>query len=136
MNKFNDVAAVTVSLFNQGTVDKNGHQPVILTVIAGKLPNKIVIAGTVAQSVGFEVNNTYLVNCSEGEPDPTYGRQFNYKILGKLSPMDILAVRKELGSGSIFDVIKSREDLEIVSKTDSKGKSKKSEPVFTDEELM
>lgn len=106
---FNSLVIVTVNYFTNGALDKNGKQPVILTVVAGKAPNRTVLSGTVAESAGFEVGKSYLANCRETAPDEQYGRQFRWTKISEATVMDVIEGTKMLGEPQIFDVSASVE---------------------------
>lgn len=104
MAKFNGMIVASVNAFTKGEADKNGKNPVILNVIAGKCPNRNVLSGTVAENIGIELGKTYLMSVREGEPDATYGRQFVYSKLSELKGVEIIQTAKEVGPSSVFDV--------------------------------
>lgn len=112
MAKLNGLAIVSVSYFTgEGAkADKNGSMPVILSAVLGKIPSKRVISGTVAQSAGFYPGKNYLATYTEGDPDPEYGRQFNWVNGGAVTPMDTLAAHTQLGAGMIIEVGEIAED--------------------------
>lgn len=116
----NGMIVASVNSFTKGTVDKNGKQPVILNVVAGKCPNRNVLSGTVAENIGLEIGKTYLLSYREGEADATYGRQFVYSKLSELRGTEIIQSSKELGNAEIFDVVagaKMTADTEFGKKT-------------------
>lgn len=103
----NNLVIVAISAFNgeDAREDSNGLMPVYLTPIAGKSPNRNVIAGTVAKNSGLEVGKSYLVKWTRLEDDPTYGPQFSWTKVAEISnPMDIIKAEQELGAGTIFSV--------------------------------
>lgn len=101
----NEIILVSANPFNQGTPDKNGKMPIILNVIAGKSPNRLVLSGTVAESIGLTVGKSFLMQVREVEPDPQYGRQFNHQVLGEItSALDLIKASKELGTAQVFSV--------------------------------
>ena len=108
--KFEGLLMVSVNKFNQGTEDKNGKMPVILNILAGKSPNRIVLSGSVAENAGFEVGNSYLAQCRETETDSTYGRQFVWNVVQKASMTDIINARKDLGQPVVFDAAEVPEE--------------------------
>lgn len=107
MTKFNSIVAATVSQFNNGKADKNGLMPVILIPVAGRIPNRNVLSGTVADNMGVEIGSTYLFKVTEVEPDEQYGRRFTYTPLAKLGVIEILEAKTKLGDGLIFSVDES-----------------------------
>lgn len=116
MSKFNSIAAATVAQFNNGKADKNGLMPVILIPVAGRMPNRNVLSGTVADNMGIKVEETYLFKVTEVEPDEEFGRRFNYTPLAKLGVIEILEAQTKLGDGSIFSVDEKEESKPKVAK--------------------
>ena len=100
---FNALIIATVSSFTQGNPDKNGKNPVILSVIGGTCPNRTVLSGTVAETAGFQIGKTYLTQVKETEKDPTYGRRFTFTVLKELTAMEILESVKLTGAANVFD---------------------------------
>ena len=101
---FNANVLVRAAQFNNGTIDKNGKEPVILNVIAGKAPNRLVIAGTVAETAGFELGKVYYANCREIDANE-YGRQFRWTVVQEISsPVHTVEMSKLLGNPEVFDV--------------------------------
>ena len=115
MAKFNGMIVASVNAFTKGEADKNGKNPVILNVIAGKCPNRNVLSGTVAENIGLELGKTYLMSVREGEPDATYGRQFVYSKLSELKGVEIIQTAKEVGPSSVFDIAAEHSSEETVA---------------------
>lgn len=106
-------ALVKVNHFTSGSLDRNGKQPVILSIIAGKSPNRNVLSGTVAENAGFEVGKTYLASVREVEPNE-YGRQFVWEKLGEPSTLEIIEVSDKLGEPQVFDVgVKANSEMPV-----------------------
>lgn len=103
MNKFNGMALVVVKSWNTDNVDKNGLSPVLLQCLAGTMPNRSIISGTIAQREGLYENSTYLVQITETETDDKYGRQFNFTNVGQASLLEIISAKRELGAVKVFD---------------------------------
>lgn len=102
---FNEIVLASVNPFNQGTPDKNGKMPVILNIIAGKSPNRLVLSGTVAESIGLVIGKSFLMQIREVEADAQYGRQFNHQMLSEVtSALDLIKASKELGTAQVFSV--------------------------------
>lgn len=101
---FNGLIVGTVRPYVNGTADKNGLEPKIINVLAGKCPNRNVISGTIADNLGLGDNKTFLFQVRETEPSAQYGRQFSYVITKELDAMEIVKVSKELGAAVIFSV--------------------------------
>lgn len=104
----NGLAIVKVQGFKkQGSeADSNGVENVILVPLAGKLPSKRVIAGTVALNSGFRINNDdrILVSYTEVEPDTQYGRQFRFTPVGSITTMEFMQAHKDFGEPTIINV--------------------------------
>lgn len=113
----NGMIVASVNYFSQGSLDKNGKQPVILNVVAGKCPNRNVISGTVAESMGIEVGKTYLFSVREGEPDATYGRRFIFSKLSELRGIEIVQSSKEVGNAEVFAVETVNADAKVKENT-------------------
>lgn len=122
---FTSMIAASVGHFSKGTPDKHGLEPIILSVIAGKCPNRNVLSGTIAKNNNIEVGKSYLFQVREVEPSEEYGRQFVFTRVGELSAMEALTVVKELGNAVLFDVIE--EDKKITG--DDVSDSEFDEPV-------
>lgn len=105
---FSELLLVTITDFS-GTTDpnKNGKYPVMAQCIAGVMPNRNVIDGTVAERSGFEVGKTYLAQMRETGYDKDFGPQFNWlKVQEVINPVDTLKLKKELGEPIILNVEK------------------------------
>ena len=101
---FTSLIIAKAAAYTQGGPDKNGKNPIILVVIAGKCPNRNVISGTVAESAGIEAGKTYLFQVREGNPDPQYGRRFVFTSLGEAGMKDIIDAQTSLGAAEVFTV--------------------------------
>ena len=101
---FTGMIIASVNYFNQGSPDKNGKNPVILNVVAGKCPNRTVLSGTVAENMDIKVGKTYLFTIREGQPSEEYGRQFVFGKLKELDALEIIDAATKIGSAQIFDV--------------------------------
>jgi len=112
--------AVTVRDFVNGEVDKNGKSPVLLYVLGGKCPNRNVLSGTFAENEGFEIGKSYLVQVTEREEDPTYGRQFQFTKIGELNTLDLIGIADKLGEPTMIDVTVK---AEISAPADIKAKT-------------
>ncbi len=100
---FNETIVVTVTPFSGTTTpDKNGEPSVMLQCIAGKMPNRNVLAGTVANRAGFFEGKTYLANVRETGEDLDFGLQFNWLAIKEVTdPVDVVKLIKELGAPQI-----------------------------------
>ncbi len=104
--KNSNLAIVSVSEFQgkESEPDKNGLNPVYLTPICGVIPNRNVIAGTVAQNTGLEIGKSYLVKWSRLEDDEEYGAQFGYTKVSEVNDqMMIINSEASLGAGRLLD---------------------------------
>lgn len=100
------VAAVT-NFSGTTTPDKNGEAPVMLQCIAGTMPNRNVLSGTVARRAGLEVGRTYLVNVRETGFDDLFGPDYTWiKIMELTNGLDIVRAAKELGDARIMYVLR------------------------------
>lgn len=101
------IAICNAAIFGSGKEDINGFMPVILNPVFGTVPNRRTISGTIAQSLGIDSGNTYLLQFTEVEANE-YGVQFRVTKLGDVSAMDIAIKRKELlqnmGAAKVEDV--------------------------------
>lgn len=103
---FNELIVGAITPFS-GTndPDKNGENPVMIQCIAGKMPNRNVLSGTVAQRAGFEVGKTYLMQVREAGVDSVFGVDFNFVKIKELeSGLDIAKTTRELGPAKILTV--------------------------------
>ena len=100
-----DFAIVKVDAFQgEKKADRHGMQNVILSPVAGKIPSKRVLAGTLADRAGFEIGTVHMVSIQE-LPSNEYGRQFQFTSLGVVSPgLELLKACKEVGQPFIVDV--------------------------------
>jgi hypothetical protein len=98
------VASVT-NFSGTSTPDKNGAVPVMLQCIAGTMPNRNVLSGTVAQRAGLEVGRTYLLNVRETGYDVIFGPDFTFiKVMELKSGLDIVQSAMQLGEPRILFV--------------------------------
>lgn len=101
----NMIVASVTGFSGTTTPDKNGNSPVMLQCIAGQMPNRNVLAGTVAQRAGIEVGKTYLVNVRETGYDDVFGPDYTFiKIMELKSGLDIVQAARELGEPRILYV--------------------------------
>lgn len=111
---FSSIFVATTSEVKSGTVlknsghevtsDSNGLNPVVLTIIAGKVPNRNWLSGTLAKSLNIESGKTYLMQVRETAPSVEYGRQFQYSVLKEMDALEIIQSKNLLGDAIIFDV--------------------------------
>ena len=100
----NTTAIVICSTVTNGRPDKNGLDPMMLTPLAGKAPNRNVISGTTAQMLGFQLGKRYFVTFNETEANE-YGRQFRITNGGEVSVIDAVQSVKELGQPVLVNVL-------------------------------
>lgn len=74
--------------------DKNGNFPYIGTIAAGKATGSI-INGTIFEREGLEANALYLC---ENSVDPEYPENVQTTVLSKVSALELVQMRKELGA--------------------------------------
>lgn len=97
--------AVTVTAFSgTTTADKNGKMPVMLQLLAGKMPNRQVMAGTVAERNGFEIGKSYLVQVRLRGVDDEFGDDFNWLKTKELSALEIIDCVDKLGVPEVIEV--------------------------------
>lgn len=103
---FNEKIVVTVTPFSgTSTTDKNGKEAVMLQCIAGKMPNRNVIAGTVAERMGIKVGLTYLMQVREAGYDQEFGRDFTFLPIRELSTgTDIIDTCRNLTEPEIVTI--------------------------------
>lgn len=99
------VAKVELLKSAMASPDKNGLNPVILIGIAGEMPSKCVLSGTLAENMELEYGGVYLFNATETEYSPMYGRNFRYvRLSQKLNPIEILQSSDYVGNLKVVDV--------------------------------
>ena len=82
----NEIILVSVTPFSGTTdTDKNGLDAVMLQLIAGKMPNRNTLSGTVAQRLGIKIGETYLMNVREAGDDVEFGKDFTWVKLKHLT---------------------------------------------------
>lgn len=115
MSKYSSTFLGTVKSYNGSNenpakADKNGNMPVLLHPVAGQCPDKRIIAGTVAINEGMQINKSYLITCTETEPDEEHGRQFNYTVVSEASLVEILQATQFLGAPSLVPVMDANDE--------------------------
>jgi hypothetical protein len=105
MRQFSEMIVVTVTPYSgTTTADKNGLMPVMLQCMAGKMPNRNVLSGTVAERSGFHVGKTYLAQVREQGKDKVFGPAFTFVNMGELTPVDAVKACKDIGPPEILNV--------------------------------
>ena len=74
--------------------DKNGNFPLIGTVVAGAHSGSI-INGTIATRENIEENTLYLCDNSV---DPEYPENVNTTVVSKVSVLELMSMRTQLGA--------------------------------------
>lgn len=102
----NEMIVVAVTSYSgTDSNDKNGNSPVMLQLIAGKMPNRNVLSGTLAIRAGIEIGKTYLMNVREQGTDKQFGLDYTFtKIQELTSGLDIIRASKELGEARIIAI--------------------------------
>jgi len=114
----NSLFVASVGNFNKegSTHDKNGHQNLWLSPLAGKIPNRaMILGGTIAVNQNVIAGKSYLFSCTEGEVDEEFGRQFNVIKVSDITPLEIMDSVGKLGKAVIVDVSATAETTEEVS---------------------
>jgi hypothetical protein len=107
------VAKVEMLKSERATEDKNGLMPVILIGIAGEIPSRSVISGTIARRMNIQEGYVYLFQAEELEEDVMYGRQFNFMAISKeLSAIETLQASEFVGKLRIVNVENTEPILE------------------------
>ena len=122
MNKNSGLAIVAVSTFQgkEAQADVNGLMPIYLTPIAGTIPNRNVLAGTVAKNSGFEEGKSYLAKFTRLEDDPDYGVQFGWtKVQEITDPLAVINAEASLGAGNIYDAVRSGARVEATQEQEN-----------------
>ncbi len=108
MEPLNEMIVVAITNFNgTSTSDKNGKYPVMLNCIAGTMPNRNVLSGTVAENLGIEVGKSYLMQVRETGFDKLFGRDFTFVKIRELeSADDTVRTCKDLGKPNVIRIDK------------------------------
>lgn len=102
----NEMIVVAVTPFS-GTVsaDKNGKYPVMLQCLAGRMPNRNVLSGTVAERAGVVIGKTYLMNVRENGIDKLFGADFTFTKVRELQTgEDTIRTIKEIGNSEVLNI--------------------------------
>ncbi len=118
----NEMIVVSVTPFSgTSNPDKNGEFPVMLQCIAGKMPNRNVLSGTVAKRAEIQVGKTYLMMVREQGTDKLFGQDFTFiKIKELETGKDIVESCKDLGPAVILNVNDTR-PIDFEEKYERKG---------------
>jgi hypothetical protein len=125
MEFFQSLIVGTVTEYSgTDTPDKNGEYPVMIQCMAGRMPNRNVIAGTVAKRQGLEVGHTYIIQVRKQGKDLVFGDQFTWlRVMEIKDPVALLNACEKLGPPEImiidrpagFDDVYKREGNAIES---------------------
>ncbi len=106
---------VTPSIFNgkNAKADNNEKMPVILSPVFGTMPRERIINGTIAENLGLEVGNTYLIQAVfVDNVNPATGlvrQQIQVTNLGLVSTTELALNRKkfidQMGVGKVEGAI-------------------------------
>lgn len=100
------VVAKVVEFGGSTDGDKNRKPTWMLRIQAGKWPNRNTVSSTVLERAGFELGKTYLVQVTETGEDAIHGRQFNWLALKEVEPIEVVALRKDLGKSEMIFIDK------------------------------
>lgn len=105
---FNELIVGTVRPFSGTTTpDKNGNDSIMIQCMAGKMPNRQVLSGTVAERQGFEIGKTYLIRVLERGYDKVFGLDFSWtKVMEITDPLRVVELSKKenLGKPQIINI--------------------------------
>lgn len=105
------VAKFTQTSSKPFIADKNSNFPFIGTVVAGKSTGSI-INGTMFLREGLEPNQLYLCDNSI---DPEYPDNIQTNVIGKVSVMEFISLRTQLGAPSTKEVVNAEPQGEIAN---------------------
>lgn len=96
------IVATVTPFSGTTTADKNGEASVMLQCIAGTMPNRNVLSGTVAERTGLEVGKTYLLSVRKSGVDKLFGDDYNFvKVMELTTAVDILTASASLGEAKV-----------------------------------
>lgn len=100
MEALNEMIIGTITAYSgTNSTDKNGEEPIMVQCMAGIMPNRNVLSGTLAKRAGFEIGKTYLINVREVGFDKEFGRDFNFiKVKEITEATEIIRALKLLGN--------------------------------------
>lgn len=106
MEPLNEMIVVAVTPFSgTSTPDKNSKYPVMLQCIAGTMPNRNVLSGTVAEKLGIEIGKSYLMQVRETGYDKQFGRDFTFVKIRELeTAADVVVTSKDLGKPNVIRI--------------------------------
>lgn len=88
-----------------GESNLDGNIPVLLHPIAGELPNRQVIDGSVAKKIGISAGHTYLMQFEETYPSIAWKRQFSWHVEKLITnPFSVFLSWQNIGMGKVFEV--------------------------------
>lgn len=102
---FNEMIVVAVTPFSgTDSTDKNGENPVMLQLLAGTMPNRNVLSGTVARRIGIEIGKSYLMNVREAGEDLDFGKDYTFTLIKEIDAIEAIRAKQLLGEPKIFTV--------------------------------
>lgn len=106
MKTFNEIIVGTITKYSGTTdTDKNGEEPIMIQCVAGKMPNRNTLSGTVGKRAGFEIGKTYLINVRKSGEDEQFGEDFTWLKMQEItSPLDVIKAKQELGEAQIITI--------------------------------
>ena len=98
---------VSVGEFNNRK-NPDASPAVYLDPLYGKIPAKAKVASTSFMEMnGIVSGSCYFIIVKEVEPDPTYGKQYEYKVISKVSTLELIKNGDEyavsLGAGMTIE---------------------------------
>lgn len=98
---------VSVGEFNNRK-NPEGSPAVYLDPLYGKIPAKAKVKSTAFMEMnGIVAGNCYFLIVKEAETDPTYGKQYEYKVISKVSALELIQNGDEyavsLGAGTTVE---------------------------------
>lgn len=129
MKKASGFAVVKLSEYKgeNASPDKNGLMPLYMHPLLGEIPNRNVIAGSVAETQGLEEDGTYLVQWTKGDVDAQYGQRINWTNIKEVDTASFI----ELATGPLFNgeagsIVDVNTGLPVVKATEETAKATKS----------
>lgn len=102
---YSSIALVKASKFGgllPTTPDINGLDPIFLEPLAGEIPNRNTLSGTVAKQQGFEIGKNYLVKVTERGTDQEFNIIYNWSNLGVVEdPLKLVQMMDQLGKPNV-----------------------------------
>lgn len=114
MAKLSGMAIVMVTEFHgskaKPAIPVDGKYPVVLTPIAGKIPNKAIIHPAINEQLGFLPGKQWVASWIESDFNEEFqSRQFTWANAGAVTPVEVVTLRKELGDPESINVLTQAE---------------------------